>query len=194
MHRARTRYQTRPGSASNPSEANDKEFFVVTSDRIDTLTAPYLPDDWSEVDARAVDTARGLRTDVHRRPLGRRGRPPARTNSARVGLHGRQESEVRRHPLGHRSCRPRDRQHRTRRNDRRRPRSRHNSWQHHRGHVLTCIVGLLRPAGHRHRSHRCVRGPGSRRRREVRTILDRTPRIHRPGTGAAGGRRPLVRP
>ena len=74
MHRARTRYQTRPGSASNPSEANDKEFFVTTSDRIDTLTAPYLPDDWSEVDARAVDTARGLRTDVHRRPLGRRGR------------------------------------------------------------------------------------------------------------------------
>jgi transketolase len=64
MHRARTRYHTRPGSASNPSEANDKEFFVTTSDRIDTLTVPYLPDDWSKVDARAVATARVLAADA----------------------------------------------------------------------------------------------------------------------------------
>ena len=50
--------------------------------------------------------------------------------------------------------------------------------------------GVLRPRGPRHRPGRRVRGPGNRRRREIRAGLERTPRIgqHRTGREAQAGR------
>ncbi|AHK35896.1 Transketolase (plasmid) [Rhodococcus opacus PD630] len=41
-----------------------KTGILLTSDQIDALTAPQVPEDWSEVDTRAVDTARVLAADA----------------------------------------------------------------------------------------------------------------------------------
>ena len=77
----------------------------------------------------------GLRTDLHRRPLGRPRRRGREQTAPAVGLHRRQGPQLRRHPLRRRTRRARHRQHRAREDHRRRPRSRRHPRQHHRGHA-----------------------------------------------------------